>query len=117
MSKTSFLLVGVLSLCSLAAAGSKSYDISLPVAAKAGSVQLPAGDYKVKIDGTNAIFMVPSTRQTFTAPIKVVQGTHKFNYTAVETAPEGGAERITAIDLGGTSNQVEFTTAKSSSGM
>jgi hypothetical protein len=110
MSKTSFLLVGVLSLSGLAVAGSKSYDISLPVAAKAGSLQLAAGDYKLKIDGTTATFTEPQTRKTFTAPIKMVSATHKFNFTAVETAPEAGTERITAIDLGGSSNQVEFTT-------
>ncbi len=110
MSKTSFLLAGILSISGLALAGSKSYDISLPVAAKAGSLQLPAGDYKLKIDGANATFMEPQTRKTFTAPIKMIAAPRKFNYTAVETAPEAGSERITAIDLGGSTNQVEFTT-------
>jgi hypothetical protein len=110
MSKTSFLLAGVLSLSGLAVAGSKSYDISLPVAAKAGALQLPAGDYKLKVDGTTATFTVTQTRKSFTAPIKMVSAPHKFNYTAVETAPEAGSERITAIDLAGTANQVEFTT-------
>lgn len=110
MSKTSILLAGVLSLSGLAMAGSKSYDISLPVAAKAGTLQLAAGDYKLKIDGTTATFVEPQTRKTFTAPIKMVSAPHKFNYTAVETAPEAGAERITAIDLAGSTSQVEFTT-------
>ena len=110
MSKTSILLAGVLSLSGLAVAGSKSYDISLPVAAKAGAVQLAAGDYKLKIDGTTATFVEPQTRKTFTAPIKMVSAPHKFNYTAVETSPDAGAERITAIDLAGSTNKVEFST-------
>ena len=109
MSKTSFLLVGVLSLCGIAAAGTKSYNISLAVAAKAGALQLAAGDYKLKIEGSNAIFMEPQTLKTFTAPIKLVPAARKFSYTAVETAEEGGSERITAIDLGGSATQVEFT--------
>ena len=110
MSKTSILLAGVLSLSGLVMAGSKSYDISLPVAAKAGTLQLAAGEYELKIDGTTATFVIPQTRKTFTAPIKMVSAPHKFNYTAVETSPEAGAERITAIDLAGSSSQVEFTT-------
>jgi hypothetical protein len=109
MSKTSIFLAGVLSLSGLAMAGSKSYDISLPAAVKAGTLQLAAGEYKLKIDGATATF-VDHTRKTFTAPIKMVSAPHKFNYTAVETSPEAGSERITAIDLAGSASQVEFTT-------
>ena len=107
MSKQLFL-AGALSLCGLAFAGSKTYDITLPVAAKAGSLQLAAGDYRLKIEGTNAI-LTDSHRKSFTAPIKVENATHKFTFTAVETAPEGSAERITAIDLAGSTTQIEFT--------
>jgi hypothetical protein len=109
MSKTTFLLVGALSLCSFAVAGTKSYSITLPVAAKAGSLSLAAGDYSLKIDGANAIFTEPRTHKTFSAPIKIETATRKFNYTAVETAPEGGEERITSIELAGSTTQIEFT--------
>lgn len=105
-----FMLAGALSLCGLAIAGSKTYDITLPSAAKAGSVQLAAGDYKLKVDGATAIFTDPHTRKTVTAPVKMSNASRKFTYTAVETAPEEGAQRITAIDLGGSTMQVEFTT-------
>lgn len=103
------LLVGALSICSLAFAGSKSYNITLPTAAKAGGVKLAAGDYTLKIDGANAIFVDAHTRKAVSAPIKVGTAAHKFNYTAVETSPVGGEERITAIDLGGSTTQIEFT--------
>jgi hypothetical protein len=108
MSKTSLLLVGALSICGLAVAGTKSYSITLAAAAKVGPLQLAAGDYKLKIEGANAIFTEPVTRKTFTAPIKIETSTHKFPYTAVETAPDGGSERVTSIDLGGSTTQVEF---------
>jgi hypothetical protein len=108
MSKTSFLLIGVLSLCSLAVAGSKSYNITLPVAAKAGALKLAAGDYTLKVDGTTATFVDPRTRKAVSAPIKLGTAAHKFNYTAVETKPEGGEERITSIDLAGSTTQIEF---------
>ena len=109
MSKTSFLLVGALSICSLAVAGTKSYNITLPTAAKAGALQLAAGDYTLKVDGTNATFIEPHTRKAFTTTIKMGTAPHKFSYTAVETAPDGGSDRITSIDLGGSSTQIEFT--------
>lgn len=53
--------------------------------------------------------MEPHTRKTFTTPVKVETAPRKFNYTAVETAPDGGGERITSIDLGGSATQIEFT--------
>jgi len=110
MSKTSsLLLVGALSLCGLAAAGTKSYNITLPMAAKAGDVTLAAGDYTLKIDGENAIFTEPRTHKTFSAPIKVENAPRKFNYTAVETSHDGSDERITAIELAGSTTQIEFT--------
>jgi len=109
MSKTSLLLVGVLSICGLAVAGTKSYNITLPTAAKAGALQLAAGDYTLKIDGASATFMEPHTRKTFTTPVKVETAPRKFNYTAVETAPDSGGDRITSIELGGSATQIEFT--------
>lgn len=108
--KKSLLLIGALSFCGLAFAGSKTYDITLPSAAKAGTVQLAAGDYKLKVDGATATFTDPHTRKTFTAPVKMENASHKFTYTAVETAPEQGSQRITQIDLGGSTMQVEFST-------
>lgn len=109
MSKTSLFLAGVLSLSSLAFAGSKTYDISLPSAVKAGNLQLPAGDYTLKLQGSNAILTDAHTRKSFTAPVKVGTSPKKFSFTAVETSPEGTDERITGIELGGSTTQIEFT--------
>ncbi len=109
MSKTSLLLVGVLSICGFAVAGTKSYNITLPAAAKAGALQLRRGRLHVENRRHQRHFMEPHTRKTFTTPVKVETAPRKFNYTAVETAPDGGGERITSIDLGGSATQIEFT--------
>jgi len=108
MSKTSLLLIGALSVCGLAVAGSKSYTITLPVAARAGAVKLAAGDYTVKVDGATATFTDPHTHKSVSATIKLGTAAHKFTYTAVETSPDAGEERITAIDLAGSTTQLEF---------
>jgi len=108
MKRTSLLLAGALSICSLAIAGPKTYNINLPAGAKAGALELPKGEYRLKIDGAKAVF-TDQAHKTFTAPIKTENSAHKFKFTAVETAPEGSGERITAIDLAGSTTQVEFT--------
>lgn len=108
MKKTSLLLAGALSICGVAIAAPKTYNITLPATAKAGALELAKGDYKLKIDGGNAVF-TDQAHKTFTAPIKTQNVNRKFIFTAVETAPEGSGERITAIDLAGSTTQVEFT--------
>ena len=46
----SLLLIGTLALAGIASA--KSYDITLVTPAKAGGVQMAAGNYDVKVVGT-----------------------------------------------------------------
>lgn len=105
--KKSLFFAGLLAV-SGAFAGSKTYDIKLAVAAKAGATELKAGSYKLKIDGSNAIFTDVKTKQSFTTPAKIATGKNKFEFTALETT-DGQVERIDAIDLGGTSTKIEFS--------
>jgi hypothetical protein len=106
--KKTFILAGVLSLSAICFAGTKSYEINLAAPAKAGSVTLAKGTYKVSLQGTNAVFTDEKTHQTFTAPVKVGTSTKKYQFTAVDTAPDQGAEKITSIELGGSMTQIAF---------
>ncbi|HWC99939.1 MAG TPA: hypothetical protein VG456_24435 [Candidatus Sulfopaludibacter sp.] len=106
--KKSFILAGVLSLSAICFAGSKSYDINLSNPAKAGSVVLAPGQYKLQVQGTNAVFTDQKTRKTFTAPIKVETSAKKYQFTSVDTAPDAGSEKITSIELGGSTTQLAF---------
>lgn len=106
--KKSFILAGALSLSAIAFAGTKSYDITLSAPAHVGSMVLAAGDYKLSMQGTNAVFTDAKTRKTFTAPAKVATSTKKYQYTAVDTAPDAGSEKITSIELGGSTTQIAF---------
>lgn len=108
MTTKSLLFAGTLALASLTTAEAKTYDITLDAAAQAGSVQLPAGEYKVKLEGTNAVFTDMKTSKDYTAPVKVENMARKFNQTAVETTNQGGTPRIEAIDLGGSTTKLEF---------
>jgi hypothetical protein len=106
MTTKSLLLIGTLALAGIASA--KSYDIVLSAPAKAGSVQLAAGEYSLKVQGGNAIFTSVDTGKSFTTAVKSEDAGKKFNATAVDTSSSSGADQITAIELGGSSTKLEL---------
>jgi hypothetical protein len=86
---------------------SKTYEITLSSPAKAGSVDLKAGHYKLKIDGANAVF-IDSKSKSATTPVKVLEGDKKFDDTRVHSQKEGNVEAIKEIDLGGSKTKLGF---------
>ena len=60
---TSFSLVGI--------ASAKSYDITLDKPAMLGSTELKPGEYKVKIEGAEAVFTDARSAKSFSVPVKV----------------------------------------------
>jgi hypothetical protein len=103
------LLIGALTLSSLAIAGPKSYDVVLNSPTKAGNVQLAPGDYKVKVEGTNAVFTDEHTRASFTVPVTIENSKTKFNSTALDSTTQGNTAQITSIELGGSKMKLEFS--------
>lgn len=95
-------------LCLTLSAGTKQYSISFSKPVEIGSTKLAAGDYKVKVDGDNAVFTESKTRKSFTAPVKVEKQTKKPEYTAVESKDNNGVEHVDAIDLGGADFKLVF---------
>jgi len=106
--KKSFVLGAVLSLSGLCFAGQKSYDVIFSTPSTISDVKLAAGEYKVKVDGTNAVF-TDSKAKTVTAPVKVDTRTKKFSYTAVDATKEGDVDKVNAIEFGGSTTRLEFT--------
>jgi hypothetical protein len=102
------LLVGALALASLSLASAKSYDITLTQAAKAGSAQLAAGQYRLKIDGSNAIFTNLDNNKSVTVPVKVENAAKKFDQTAVDTTDANGTSKVESIELGGSTTKLGF---------
>ncbi len=102
------LLIGALALSTLAMAGPKSYSVALSTPTKAGSVQLAPGDYKVKVEGSNAIFTDEHTGASFTVPVKVENAETKFNSTTLDTKTEGSTAQIVTIGLGGSKVRLDF---------
>ena len=114
MTIKSLLMAGVLSLSSLTIASAKigsvkSYDIQLTTPVKAGNVQLSAGEYKLRVEGGNAIFTDTETKKRFTAPVRIDNASRTFDVTAVDTAMQAGASHIRSIALGGSKTKLEFS--------
>jgi hypothetical protein len=102
------LSIGAMALSAVAFAASKTYSVVVSAPMKAGSTQLAPGDYKVKVEGANAVFTDQHTRASVTVPVKVENGAEKFHSTAVDTTKQGDTTQITAIELGGSNTKLEF---------
>jgi len=107
MRRRPLILAGALALLSLPVLSAKSYDITLSSPAKAGALQLPAGEYSVKLEGANAVF-TNEEGEKLSAPVKVVTENKKFRYTAVETTRTNGTDQVTGIELGGSATLLKF---------
>ena len=103
------LWIGAAALSTVAFAAPKTYNVSVSAPMKAGSAQLVPGDYKVKVEGSNAVFTDQHTRASVTVPVKVENAPAKFSSTALDTTKQGDTTHITAIELGGSTTKLEFS--------
>jgi len=108
MTKKLSLALGILALGALSFAFAKTYDIAITHPAKAGKQQLTAGEYRLKVEGANAVFTDVRTSKSFSVPVKIETGDKKFSVTSVDTTQEGEGERINSIQLGGSTTKLEF---------
>jgi len=106
MNGKSLLIVGALSLASLGIASAKSYDLTLTAPAMAGTTELKPGEYKLKVDGSQAVITGQQNKASVTVPVKVENNDKKFSYTTVESTNQGGMDTIQAIDLGGSNTRL-----------
>ena len=108
MTVKSFVMAGVLACATISLASAKTYEITLAVPAKAGNLQLKAGQYKLKVDGTNATFQPVDSSKSSTTTVKVVPSDKKFDTTVVDAEKTGDSEVIKDIELGGSKTKLEF---------
>src|SRR5271170_7069233 len=108
MTTRSLLIVGALTLSSLGIASARSFDVILSAPAMAGNTELKAGQYKLKVDGSQAIFTDVESSKSFTVAVKVENAARKFGETMVESHNQNGMDNIQAIDLAGSNTRLEF---------
>ena len=102
------ILAGVLSLASLTIVSAKSYEIVLSAPTKVGAVQLKPGQYMLKVQGANAVFTDVETSKSYTTPVKIENGSTKFDETKIQSAKQGDTDQIQEIDLGGSKTKLGF---------
>ena len=87
--------------------GAKTYTITVSDPAMAGSTQLKGGEYRLKVDGAQAVLTdKEGKRIDTTATVETVE--RKFDRTALITTSTDGTNRILSIELGGSTNRVVF---------
>ena len=91
----------------VAMGSAKSWDIMVDSATKAGNVVLPAGNYSVKLNNNQALFTSESGKK-YTVAVKVENAAKKYDQTTVQTEKQGDAQVIQSIDLGGTTEKLDF---------
>jgi hypothetical protein len=107
MNAKTLLIVGAITLSSLSIASAKTYDIFVDQPTKAGVTELKPGEYKLKVEGSQAVFTdAQNARSSVTVPVKVENSDKKFNNTALETSTQNGSANIQAIDLGGSNTRL-----------
>lgn len=104
----SILMIAALAVASLSVASAKSYEITLPNAAVAGSTELRAGHYRLKVNGAYAEFLNLDNEHTIMVPVKLESAAGKFDNTAVNCKSENGVSQIQAIELQDTNSRLEF---------
>jgi hypothetical protein len=99
------VMIGILSAslinANAATEKARSYEVSLNAATKVGTQVLTPGDYKLKMEGANAVFTNENNKATFTVPAKLEAGNAKFDYTTINLTQDAGQPRITSIGLKG----------------
>ncbi|HUB32021.1 MAG TPA: hypothetical protein VMA31_03295 [Bryobacteraceae bacterium] len=108
MQSKAWIPMVALALAAVPLASAKSYGITLDSAVKAGGQQLAAGQYSLKVQGSNAVLVSSDTGRRFTLPVTVKKVDKKFSNTAVETIKAGDSDRVNAIDLGGSNVELDF---------
>jgi len=102
-------LVAVLSLASMGiASANSSNEITLTRKTMVGSTVLKPGTYKVKVDGSNAVFQRKYSSKSYTAPVNVSDNDHAFGKAVVHTSKNGKLRRIDEVDLGGSTTRLQF---------
>lgn len=107
MNVRTLLIAGAVTMSTVALASAKTYEITIDQVAKAGSIELQPGQYKLKVEGSQAVF-TDSHDKSFSVPAKLENGSRKFPYTSIESANQGGMDTIQAIDLGDSKTQLKL---------
>ncbi len=90
-------------------AGSKTYTFTVSEKSTIGAAQLKPGEYRMKLEGSEAVFSDDQYREIAKTNVTVSTVDKKFSNTELlcSQGPDS-AEKIDAIELGGTKLKVQL---------
>jgi hypothetical protein len=102
------LILAAATFSVVAFAAPKSYNVVLAKPMQAGSAQLAPGEYKVMVEGSNAVFTPAHSHNAITIPAKVETESRKFDSNVLDSIADGNTLRLKSIALGGSKTKLEF---------
>lgn len=96
-------------LAGLSFASSVAYEVLLPQPIQAGSLRLSPGQYRVTLDGNDAVFTDVRSARSFRTAVTVEGSPSPYKATRISTRKDAGMERMDAIELAGTGTKIEFS--------
>lgn len=99
--------LGALTLAGVLFAGTKPCEVLLPQQTRAGAATLAPGQYRVEVEGAQAIFTNILTRQSFVTPV-TVRTTKLHEDAAIEVNKRDGARFVKSIDLADSDQTLQF---------
>ncbi len=105
----SILLAAALGLASMTFASARTYNMVLSQNATAGTTQLAAGTYRLNVQGHIATFTNVDTNKTVMVQVRLDGAAgSSYEHTAVELKNVEGTQQIEFIELGDTTNKLQF---------
>lgn len=87
----------------------KTYSVSMPEQVEVGTVALKPGNYRLRLDGSTAVFLNDDAKEVAKAPVTVTNTDRKFAHTEVLYSRKAdNTEKLTGVDLGGTKMKLQF---------
>ncbi len=106
---TKTILIGIMLLaCVSGAYAADDYKFALLSPAKAGTVDLPAGSFKLAVQGSIAVITDLETKKAYTTMVKVETGDKKFSLTSADLTTQNGQKRVQSVSIGGSSVRLVF---------
>jgi uncharacterized secreted protein with C-terminal beta-propeller domain len=101
-------LILLVAVAGLSVLGAKSYDVTFASPAVLGSVEVPAGQYSLKIDGSKVMLTNSTNGKHVEADATVQAMPTKFSETIVQSKHVDGKDLVNEIQIGGTKTALDF---------
>ena len=103
-----FRVLLIFAVLGLGAAWAADYEVSFAQAAKVGKVQIEAGRYKLRVQGSLVILTDSETNKSATVLARVEPTEKPAGFTAVIGSASGGYEHVEQIVLAGANFRLRF---------